>query len=155
MSEQKSNKILIGLVVFTLILVIGLGATLAYYVFFKDNKIKSGPQQETVKVDEKIADVNEFLVNLADESKSFIKVKFVIAYDKKNKKLEKEIPEKMPSIRDSVITVLRDKKSSDFNNTDTNKNSMENIKKEIIEAINKNLENGKITNIYIQDIIIQ
>lgn len=155
MSEQKGNKILIGLVAFTLILVIGLGATLAYYVFFKDNKIKSNTQQEVVKVDEKIADVNEFLVNLADENKSFIKIKFVIAYDKKNKKLDKEIPEKMPSMRDSVITVLRTKKSTDFNNTDTNKNSMESIKKEIIDAINKNLVNGKITNIYIQDIIIQ
>lgn len=155
MSEQKGNKVLIILVAFTLVLVIGLGAALAYYVFFKDNEIKNSTSQESVVVEEKIADVNEFLVNLADENKSFIKIKFVIAYDKKNKKLDKEIPEKMPSMRDSVISILRTKKSSDFNNTDNNKNSMENIKKEIIDAINKNLVNGKITNIYIQDIIIQ
>ncbi|CDF58010.1 flagellar basal body-associated FliL family protein [Thermobrachium celere] len=152
MSENKNNKLLITLVIFTLILVIVLGLALGYFIFFKD-KTKNSTTQN-VKIEEKIFDLNEFVVNLSDENKTYIRLKISIAYDKKNKKLDKEIPEKVPAIRDAVINILRSKSSKDFETT-SNQNNLNNIKTELINSINNNLQNGKIINIYVQDIIIQ
>ncbi|GFR35596.1 flagellar basal body-associated FliL family protein [Thermobrachium celere] len=152
MSENKNNKLLITLVIFTLILVIVLGIALGYFIFFKD-KTKNSTTQN-VKIEEKIFDLNEFVVNLSDENKTYIRLKISIAYDKKNKKLDKEIPEKVPAIRDAVINILRSKSSKDFETT-SNQNNLNNIKTELINSINNNLQNGKIINIYVQDIIIQ
>ncbi|MBZ4663090.1 MAG: fliL [Caloramator sp.] len=148
MSEQKGNKLLILLVVITLILVIGLGIVLGYFIFFKDKTNSS--TQTNIKVEEKIMDLKEFVVNLSDEDKTYIRIAISLAYDKKNKKLDKELPNKVPAIRDVIIEILRKKKTADFNS-----NNIDNIKKELIKAINNNLTNGEIINIYIQDIIIQ
>ncbi|SHE35385.1 MULTISPECIES: flagellar basal body-associated FliL family protein [Caloramator] len=148
MSEQKGNKLLVLLVVITLILVIGLGIVLGYFIFFKDKTNSS--TQTNIKVEEKIMDLKEFVVNLSDEDKTYIRITISLAYDKKNKKLDKELPNKVPAIRDVIIEILRKKKTADFNS-----NNIDNIKKELIKAINSNLTNGEIINIYIQDIIIQ
>lgn len=148
MSEQKGNKLLVLLVVITLVLVIGLGVVLGYFIFFKDKT--TGTIQNNVKVEEKILDLKEFVVNLSDEEKTYIRITISLAYDKKNKKLDKELPNKIPAIRDVVIETLRKKTTSDFKS-----NNIDNIKKELIKAINNNLINGEIINIYIQDIIIQ
>lgn len=148
MSEQKGNKLLVLLVVITLILVIGLGIVLGYFIFFKDKT--NSTANNNIKVEEKIMDLKEFVVNLSDEDKTYIRITISLAYDKKNKKLEKELPNKVPAVRDAVIEILRKKKTTDFNS-----NNIDNIKKELIKAINNNLINGEIINIYIQDIIIQ
>ncbi|MCX7695806.1 MAG: flagellar basal body-associated FliL family protein [Caloramator sp.] len=148
MSEQKGNKLLVLLVVITLVLVIGLGIVLGYFIFFKDKT--TGTVQNNIKVEEKILDLKEFVVNLSDEEKTYIRITISLAYDKKNKKLDKELPNKIPAIRDVVIETLRKKTTSDFKS-----NNIDNIKKELIKAINNNLINGEIINIYIQDIIIQ
>lgn len=109
MSEQKGNKLLIILVVFTLLLVIGLGVVLGYYIFFKDKTKGTAPGNTEVKIEENVVELNEFVVNLADEEKVFMKVKFAVAYNKKDKKLGDEITAKMPVIRDTIITILRQK----------------------------------------------
>lgn len=148
MSEQKGNKLLVLLVVITLMLVIGLGIVLGYFIFFKDKT--NSTAKNNIKVEEKIMDLKEFVVNLSDEDKTYIRITISLAYDKKNKKLEKELPDKVPAVRDAVIEIIRKKKTTDFNS-----NNIDNIKKELIKAINNNLINGEIINIYIQDIIIQ
>ncbi|WDC83956.1 flagellar basal body-associated FliL family protein [Caloramator sp. mosi_1] len=122
MSEQKSNKILVILVVITLVLVIGLGTVLGYFIFFKDKT--NAPIQNNVKLEEKVLDLKEFVVNLSDENKTYIRISLSLAYDKKNKKLDKELQDKIPAIRDTVIKILRRKTTEDFKS-----NNMDNIKK--------------------------
>ncbi|MBC2582136.1 flagellar basal body-associated protein FliL [Clostridium sp. DJ247] len=93
--------------------------------------------------------LDEFLINLADEdSKRYLKVKIFLGYD--SKKLDKELEERKPIIRDTVISILRTKKAADI----TPKN-MENIKIEMIQKLNPIFEEGQLNNIYFNDILVQ
>lgn len=93
--------------------------------------------------------LDEFLVNLADEDgKRYLKVKVFLGYD--NKKLDAELEEKKPILRDAVISVLRSKKS-----TDISAKGIENIKMEIIQRINATLDKGQLNNVYFNDILVQ
>lgn len=93
--------------------------------------------------------LDEFLVNLADEDgKRYLKVKVFLGYD--NKKLDTELEEKKPILRDAVISVLRSKKS-----TDISAKGIDNIKIEIIQRINATLEKGQLNNVYFNDLLVQ
>ncbi|WDU83983.1 flagellar basal body-associated FliL family protein [Caloramator sp. Dgby_cultured_2] len=93
--------------------------------------------------------MDEFVVNLADEDiRVYIKAKIFLAYT--DTKIETELKDKMPQIRDLVITTIRLKKSTEFDGI-----KLENIRKELIGKINSKLTSGQITNVYFYDIIIQ
>lgn len=97
--------------------------------------------------------LDEFLVNLSDEGgKRFFKAKIYIGYETSNKKkMDKELEEKNPILRDTVNTVLRSKTSSDI----TTKEKVDALKKEIIDKINPCFTYGKVSNIYFYDILVQ
>lgn len=101
-------------------------------------------------VSEKNVGLDECLVNLADEDgKRYVKTKIFVGYDK-NSKLETELTEKKPLIRDAVIAVLRSKKAAEI----TPKN-MDNLKMELIQKINPLLKKGQINNVYFSDLLVQ
>ncbi len=99
-------------------------------------------------------DLEPFVVNLADEDrKRYLKVvmQLELENDKKvSKKLEKEIQDKLPVIRDAIITLLSSKKSSDI----TTPQGKLNLKKEIINTLNSKLVSGKIVNVYFTEFVI-
>lgn len=147
MAEAKNtNKILIILLIITIMIVMGLAGFFGYYIFLK-KPASSNPTQPK-KVAEKNIQLKEFVVNLADEEKTYIKLTIVLGYT--NNKVETEVNDKMHIVRDLVNTRIRSKKTEDFSNS-----SIEKVKKEIMDDINSTLEKGKITNIYFNDIIIQ
>lgn len=97
--------------------------------------------------------LNEFLVNLADDGgKKYLKIKLSLGYDAKNKKnMDKELADKTDNLRDTIISVLRSKKSTDID-TQT---GVDNLKKDILTKINPLFQYGKANSIYINDILVQ
>lgn len=146
MSEVKgkgSNKLIVILLIFTLLIVFSIAGIFGYFFIF--NK---GTTQAKKTVEEKIFQLDEFVTNLADESTTYVKLTIVLGYE--GKKLEKELPTKVAAIRDTINATLWSKTSIDFSGKGT-----ETVKKELLEAINTKLEKGKISNIYLNEIIIQ
>lgn len=149
MSEAKakgSNKLLVILLIFTLLIVFTAAGLFGYFIFFKD-KGTSGTSTKKA-VTEKTFELDEFVTNLADENTTYIKLKIVLGYEEK--KLDNELPNKVAAIRDTINATLWKKTSIDFSG-----NGTEAVKKELLQSINNILETGQISNIYLNEIIIQ
>lgn len=167
-SGGKLKFIIIGIVA---VVVLGAGGYFGYNKFFasKEHETKKTvvPQQQVAAqqvqgqtpvqnttylqqvVSEKTFDLDEFLVNLADEDgKRYLKVKISLGYD--GKKLDSELEEKKPILRDAIISVLRTKKAADVS-----AKGVDNIKMEIIQRININLTKGQLNNIYFNNLLVQ
>lgn len=172
-SGGKLKFIIIGIIA---VAVLGAGGYFGYSKFFasKENNVNKTimPQQQvaaqqvqgqTVQgqqaaqnasylqqvVSAKTYDLDEFLVNLADEDgKRYLKIKISLGYD--NKKLDAELEEKKPILRDAIISVLRTKKAADIS-----AKGIDNIKMELIQRINLNLTKGQLNNIYFNELLVQ
>lgn len=141
MAENKGVSKLMVVIIILLVLLIASGVFLGYMFMTKN--------QNSIPRPEKTMAMDEFVVNLADEDiRVYIKAKIFLAYT--DTKIETELKDKMPQIRDLVITTIRLKKSTEFDGA-----KLENIRKELIDKINKKLTSGQITNVYFYDIIIQ
>jgi flagellar basal body-associated protein FliL len=99
--------------------------------------------------------MDEFLVNLADEGgKRFFKVKIFLGYEpvkKKEADMQKELEDKKPIVRDAINSILRSKKSADL----SSQKSIDELKKEILTKIVPYFQNGRVNNIYFNDILLQ
>ncbi|HNX93242.1 MAG TPA: flagellar basal body-associated FliL family protein, partial [Syntrophomonas sp.] len=62
-----------------------------------------------------------------------------------------ELEKNTYELNDSVIKVLRNTSSSSLQNPQ----ATENLKKSLLEEINSNLSNGKITGLYFEEFIVQ
>lgn len=92
---------------------------------------------------------DKFTVNLADQDKSrYLQVQVYVGYD--NSKMASEFDSKLYVLRDNIINVLRAKKASDFSIAGT-----EALKQEILQKITPLFSNGKPTNVYFTDLIVQ
>ncbi|WP_080952908.1 MotA/TolQ/ExbB proton channel family protein [Clostridium tetani] len=67
-----------------------------------------------------------------------------------NKRLAKELEKKKPIILDTINSVLRSKKSTDFNEKGVDK-----IKLEILNRVNTAFQNGRCETVYFTELIIQ
>lgn len=149
---EKTNKGGKGLLIILFVLgliVLGGAAFGGVYLFMKTSKTVDA--QEAV-VDEKYMDLAEFTVNLGDEGgKRYFKGEISLGYDKSKTKLETELTEKQVVIRDDIIFYFKGKKA-DYMNDVKNKEEM---KKEIVQSINKDLTKGKISDVRFKSMIIQ
>lgn len=167
-SGGKLKFIIIGIVA---VAILGAGGYFGYNKFFasKENTTSKVviPQQQvaaqqvqgqqTVQngnylqqvVSAKTYDLDEFLVNLADEDgKRYLKVKVSLGYD--SSKLSTELDEKKPMLRDAIISVLRTKKAADISSK-----GIDTIKMEMIQRINLVLTKGQLNNIYLNELLVQ
>lgn len=151
-SSGNTLKILI-LIVLVLLLVGGAGFGGFYFASKSTPKANTETKViETEPVDEAFYEAGEFLVNLADEGgKRYLKVKLVLAYNSESKKLPEELETKKTVIADSVIGVLRGKKTTDLSTV----KGPEDLKKEIVTRVNSVLSSGKLTNVYYNDFFVQ
>ncbi len=151
-NEKKGGKTLRIIIIILLVLVLlGGGIFAGIFLFPKDDAKGSSAHATAINVEEKTYSLDEFLVNLADEGgKHYLKINISLGYGLENKKLEKELDSKKDVMRDNVISILRNKKSKDVTIKGT-----EDLKKEILDIINPLLNNGKLTNIYFRELIVQ
>ena len=147
--SSKSNKGVL-IILFVLGLVVLGGAVFAgTYLFMKTNKTVSA--QEVV-VENTYMDLKEFTVNLGDEGgKRYFKGEISIGYDKTKTKLIEELTASEVVVRDDIIFYFKSQKADYINNVD----NKEAIKKQLVDAINKDLTKGKITDIRFKSMIIQ
>ncbi|MEM4409757.1 MAG: flagellar basal body-associated FliL family protein [Candidatus Caldarchaeum sp.] len=113
------------------LLVIGvLGLVLAGGGFFGFKFALGKSDEKSGPTVGKIIELEEFLVNLADE-KTFLKAQIALGVKKGHK--EEEIKEQLPRIRDAIIMVLTSKQPKQIA---TNAGKAR-LKKEILSAVNK------------------
>jgi flagellar FliL protein len=68
-----------------------------------------------------------------------------------NPKLEKELDKRLPQVRDSLLMILPSKRFEDIS-TVQGKMALRN---ELLETLNGFLAQGKITNIYFKEFVVQ
>lgn len=150
MSENNgSNKLVVVLLIVTLLVLVAVAGFFGYNMFIKPNNQEAKNTVSEKSVDEKTIPLEEIVTNLADEGKSrYIKIKLTLGYT--NNDLEKEIPAKMYIIKHDILVTLMGKKAENFKTQELNK-----VISELKDKINTVLNGGKVTNIYINDFIIQ
>lgn len=148
MAETKGgNKLIVILLILTIVIVLGLAAFFGYFMLFKKNTGTSNAAP-TKKIEEQTVKLDEFITNLADEDKKYIKITISVGFT--DKKVAEEITANMSIIRDKVNTKLWSETSVDFAGK-----GLEKVKKDLVDSVNSVLGEGKVTNIYFDNIIIQ
>jgi flagellar FliL protein len=149
---EKSGKSSKGVMVVLFILgllVLGSATFGGVYLFMKT---KSTVDAQEVVVENTYMDLAEFTVNLADEGgKRYFKGELSLGYDKTKTKLAEELTANQVVVRDDIIFYFKSQKADYLNNVA----NREAIKKQLIDAINKDLTKGKITDVRFKSMIIQ
>lgn len=147
--KEKSGKGLMVVLFILGLIVLGAATFGGVYLFMKTNKTVSAQQ---VVVEQIYVDLEEFTINLADEGgKRYFKGELSLGYDKSDKKVAEEITNNTVVIRDTIIFYFKGQKAEFVNDI----NNKEKIKEDLIEAINKELQKGKITDIRFKNMIVQ
>ncbi|AGF58265.1 flagellar FliL protein [Clostridium saccharoperbutylacetonicum] len=145
----KSNRGVMVVLFILGLLVLGAATFGGVYLFMKQSKTV---EAQEVVVENAYMDLAEFTVNLADEGgKRYFKGELSLGYDKTKTKFQQELTENQVVIRDDIIFFFKSQKA-DFINNVANRETM---KKELIEAINKDLTKGKITDIRFKSMLVQ
>jgi flagellar FliL protein len=91
-----------------------------------------------------------FLVNLADPDQGrYLKVKIVI--ESTEKKPDEEYQQRLPELRDSVLTVLSTKRYQDIFDSEGKKK----LKEEIISKLNQLVSHFRVKTIYFTEFVVQ
>ena len=154
-----SNKILVLLIGVLVVLMLGMGGGLfmmwnqisALSTHSVANASNDPNQEETIEHPlGPILSLDTFIVNLADKGGNrYLRVTMDLELD--NPELEDEINKRMPQVRDSILMILPTKRFEDIS-TIQGKTA---LRDQILESINGFLAQGKITNIYFNEFVVQ
>ncbi|BCZ48586.1 hypothetical protein psyc5s11_46530 [Clostridium gelidum] len=145
----KSGKGVMIILFILGLLVLGAATFGGVYLYMKTSKTIDAKE---VVIENTYMDLKEFTVNLADEGgKRYFKGELSLGYDITKDKLKTELTANEVVVRDDIIFYFKSQKADYINNVE-NKEAM---KKQLIEAINKDLTKGKITDIRFKSMIIQ
>lgn len=160
-AEESQKKRREGVLIDQRVLLIGVAAVVisavaallvALFVVKNSSSIAAGHQKEAVVKSSEIGplfEAGEYTTNLAPGGeKKFIKVKVV--FELSDKSLEKEVSEKLPVLQDRILYYLNSKTSEELS-----VEHREEIKREILNDLNRYLTKGKIRNIYFSDLVMQ
>jgi len=148
-SSGKSNKGVLVILFILGLVVLGGAAFGGVYLFMKN---KTAVDQQEVIVENAYMDLAEFTVNLGDEGgKRYFKGELSLGYDKTKTKLLEELTANQVVVRDDIIFYFKSQKADYINNVE----NRDAIKKQLIDAINKDLTKGKLTDIRFKSMIIQ
>jgi len=150
--EVKKRRPLL-LIILVVIIVLALGVA-AFFVFtgglpFLGND-SAADQPAVEKPPQHSYEMDEFQVNLADPgTRRFLRMKIDLAYDDRG--LSSEIQDREAELRSNIISVLRSKYVEDLEEP----GGMENLEKDLLEAINGVLSTGEVRAIYYKEFIFQ
>jgi len=159
-SGGGSNIVLIIIIVL-LVLLLAVGGIVAYLMLSGgDEETPDTVKQEKVeKKSRKKSDnltvgpmypLDKFTVNLLSENgRRFLVAKINLEED--SEELTSELDKKTPLIRDIIISILSSKTVEEI----TTPKGKEKLKEEIVNQINKYLEDGEIANVYFTEFVIQ
>ena len=154
-----SNKILVLLIGVMTMLILGLGGGL----FMMWNQLSAlnaqsvadagGQPDEVVSLEQSLGPIfslDTFIVNLADKGGTrYLRVTMDLELG--NSDLEDELYKRLPQVRDSLLMILPSKRFEDISTVQGKKA----LRDEMLEALNGYLGQGKITNIYYKEFVVQ
>jgi flagellar FliL protein len=154
-----SNKILVLLIGVMMMLMLGLGGGL----FMMWNQLSAlnaqsvadaGEQpDEVVSLEQSLGPIfslDTFIVNLADKGGTrYLRVTMDLELG--NSDLEDELYKRLPQVRDSLLMILPTKRFEDIR-TMQGKTA---LRDEMLKTLNDFLAQGKITNIYFKEFVVQ
>ena len=154
-----SNKILLLLIGFLMVLMLGLGGGL----FLMWNKLSTinvqananaagQPGQEAI-LEQPLGTIyalDTFIVNLADTGGNRY-LRITMDLELGIPELESEIDKRLPQIRDSILMILPSKRFEDISPV-AGKIA---LRDEILKTLNGFLAKGEITNIYFKEFVVQ
>ena len=154
-----SNKILVLLIGVLVVLMLGMGGGLfmmwnqisALSTHSVANASNDPNQEETIEQPlGPILSLDTFIVNLADKGGNrYLRVTMDLELG--DPELEDEINKRMPQVRDSILMILPSKRFEDIS-TIQGKTA---LRDQILETINGFLGQGKITNIFFKEFVVQ
>ena len=146
-NKNKSKSIGKVKIILGAIVILILGSIIGFKYMGVVNKNNDYESVKEIKVP--LGD--EIMVNLNDEGgKRYLKAKVNISYNEKDKKAAKEIEEKVTEIKDKTIFYLKSKTVDDFSS-----DNEEELKRNLILELNKIMNEGKIIDVYFDQIITQ
>ena len=154
-----SNKILLLLIGFLMVLMLGLGGGL----FLMWNKLSTinvqananaadQPGQEAI-LEEPLGTIyalDTFIVNLADTGGNRY-LRITMDLELGIPELESELDKRLPQVRDSILMILPSKRFEDISPV-AGKIA---LRDEILKTLNGFLAKGEITNIYFKEFVVQ
>jgi len=154
-----SNKILIMLIGVLMVFMLGMGGGL----FMLWNKLSELNVQSTANAGTNPAHGNSieqplgpiysletFIVNLADKGGNrYLRV--TMDFELGNPEVQTELNKRLPQIRDSILMILPSKRFDDISSVE----GKIALRDEILEKLNSLLTQGKITNIYFKEFVVQ
>lgn len=154
---NKNSKLIVIIIAVMLGFILVSGAVFGGYYFASRNSATTtsngdvSSNKKEASGEELTLELDEFLINLADEGKPrYLKVKVAIGYNDGNENLKKELEVKKPVVRDTLNNVFRTKKTADLK-----PEGEEVLKKELLDKVNDALSFGKIHSIYFSEILVQ
>ena len=132
-------------------------AAAASYFFFGMNEAGSffnGRPAHAEKEKQKpkqVVDLGDVVVNLADSgSTHYLRVTIVLEFFE-NKKLDEELKNKNHQVKDTIISLLRNKTAKDVQIP----SNTEELKRQILEKVNELLDSGKVERAYFTEYLVQ
>ncbi|WP_456323476.1 flagellar basal body-associated protein FliL [Hydrogenimonas sp.] len=160
--EKGGGNIVLILIVVLLVLVLAIGGVVAYLMLSGDDSADEGTTVKQEKVTKKrhrssedltvgpMYPLDKFTVNLMSENgRRYLVVKMNLEED--GEELTPELDKKSPMIRDIIISILSSKTVEEI----TTPKGKEKLKEEIVNEINKRLEDGQIRHVYFTEFVIQ
>ena len=150
-----SSKKLIILVVLAVAVLAGGGGAVWFLVGGGPEGKSEGSEHTAQKDDHSkepgpIKELDPFVLNLADrEELRYLKMTIQLELDQAE--TEAEFEKRVPAIRDALLVLLTSKESHHLRTV----NGKRRIREEIMSRANRLMHNGKITNVFFTDFIIQ
>lgn len=160
--KKKGGIVKLVIIILAVLIVVG-GGVFAYFTFFAapaaeeasemtDDPLAPVQNQRASLQSGIMYDFPAFIVNLADPAGSkYLRVALSVEIPPKNEKMQLEIEQKLPKIKDAIITVLSSKTYEEIS-LPQGKIS---LKQEILRRINSNLASGRLMDVYITEFVVQ
>ncbi|MDN5346756.1 MAG: flagellar protein FliL [Clostridia bacterium] len=148
-AEQKEKPKRSWFITVLLAAVVLLSAGYVYYFFFGQPESRAGAAGGGEQGSQPLYQhaLESITVNLADPGlRRYLRTKIVLEYA--DKRLGKELQEKSYRVQDAVISVLRSKKTDELQDDNA-------LRRELLQAVNNVLTQGKVSALYFQELVIQ
>jgi flagellar FliL protein len=155
-----SSKILVIILGVLVVLMLGMGGglflmwnTLSDIKIQVNNANAGVPPASGGSIEQPLGPIyalETFIVNLADKGgKRYLRVTMDLELG--NSDLETEIVKRLPQVRDSILMVLPSKQFADISSVE----GKIALRDELLESLNGFLTQGKVTNIYFKEFVVQ
>ena len=156
--KAKSKLLLIVIIGILLVALLAVGGFIVYTQVLggggggeeaKKEAAKAAELKEAAKLGVVTA-LDPFIVNLIDDDgKRYLKVTMQLELD--SEKLNEEVTNKMPQIKDTIITVLSSRSTDDLLTVE----GKFKLKEQILTRVNVLLKTGVVKNVYFVEFVIQ